>query len=88
MFTILPAGLARGYAANEKLNIGVIGLNRGRSDTKALSDIGQNIAALCDVDSKILDKVGADYPQAKKYTDFRKMIEAEKLTCPAAPAVR
>ncbi len=23
---ILPAGLARGYAANEKLNIGVVGL--------------------------------------------------------------
>jgi predicted dehydrogenase len=76
---LLPAGLARGYAANDKLNIGVIGLNRGRSDTKALNDIGQNIAALCDVDSKILDKIGAEYPKAKKYTDFRKMIEAEKL---------
>jgi hypothetical protein len=24
-FTILPAGLARGYAANEKLNVGIIG---------------------------------------------------------------
>jgi predicted dehydrogenase len=77
--TILPASLARGYAANDKLNIGVIGLNRGRSDTKALSDLGQNIAAICDVDSKLLDRVGADYPQAKKYTDFRKMMEAEKL---------
>lgn len=78
-FTILPAGLARGYAANDKLNIGVIGLNRGRSDTKALNDIGQNIAALCDVDSKLLEKVGADYPKAAKYTDFRTMIEKEKL---------
>jgi hypothetical protein len=78
-FMILPAGLARGYAANDKLNIGVIGLNRGRSDTKALNDIGQNIAALCDVDSKLLEKVGAEYPQAEKYTDFRKMIEKEKL---------
>jgi len=38
-FMILPAGLARGYAANDKLNIGVIGLNRGRSDTNALNDI-------------------------------------------------
>ena len=77
--TISPASLARGYAANDKLNIGVIGLNRGRSDTKALSDLGQNIAAICDVDSKLLDRVGSDYPQAKKYTDFRKMMEAEKL---------
>ena len=78
-FMILPAGLARGYAANEKLNIGVIGLNRGRSDTKALNDINQNIAALCDVDSKLLEKVGAEYPKAEKYTDFRKMIESKKL---------
>ena len=78
-FMILPAGLARGYAANTKINIGVIGLNRGRSDTKALDDLGENIAALCDVDSAILDRVGAEYPKAKKYTDFRKMIESEKL---------
>ena len=28
-FMILPAGLASGYAANEKLNIGVIGLHQG-----------------------------------------------------------
>ena len=60
--TILPASLARGYAANDKLNIGVIGLNRGRSDTKALSDLGQNIAAICDVDSKLLDRVGRGLP--------------------------
>ena len=78
-FMILPAGLARGYAANDKLSIGVIGLNRGRSDTKALHDINQNITALCDVDSKLLDKVGAEYPKARKYADFRNMIEAENL---------
>ena len=78
-FMILPAGLARGYAANEKMNIAVIGLNRGRSDLKALSDLGENITALCDVDSHILDKVGEEYPKAHKYTDFRKMIESEKL---------
>ena len=78
-FMILPAGLARGYAANETLNIGVIGLDRGRSDAKALSAIGQNIAALCDIDSAVLDKVGAEYPKAQKYKDFRTMIEREKL---------
>ena len=78
-FMILPAGLARGYAANDTLNIGVIGLNRGRDDTKALNGFGQNIAALCDVDANVLEKVGADYPKAKQYRDFRKMIETEHL---------
>ena len=86
-FMILPAGLARGYAANEKLNIGVIGLRQGRLDARLLDGAGANIAALCDVDSVILEKRGdalpadlrGDYPSARRYTDFRKMIENEKL---------
>lgn len=79
-FMILPAGLARGYAANEKLNIGVIGLaGIGGVDAKTFSDLGQNIAALCDPDSAALERRAAEYPNAKKYTDFRKMVETEKL---------
>src|SRR5260370_20562584 len=79
-FMILPAGLARGYAANEKLNLGIIGLTgMGGVDAKTFAGLGENIAALCDVDSTMLDKRGAEYPGAKKYTDFRKMIEKEKL---------
>ena len=79
-FMILPAGLARGYAANEKLNIGVIGIGGiGWTNVVALVKLGENIAALCDVDSGILEKRGAQYPKAAKYTDFRKMIEKEKL---------
>ena len=79
-FMILPAGLARGYAANEKLNLGIIGLTgMGGVDAKTFSALGENIAALCDVDSTILEKRGAEYPGAHKYTDFRKMIEKEKL---------
>ena len=79
-FMILPAGLARGYAANEKLNIGVVGLTgMGGVDAQTFHKLGENIAAICDVDSAILEKRGAEYPKAKKYTDFRKMIEREKL---------
>jgi predicted dehydrogenase len=80
-FTILPGGLARGYAANQKLNIGVIGLaGIGAIDARAFAELGQNITALCDVDSLMLDKRCAEeHPKATKYTDFRKMIEKEKL---------
>ncbi len=79
-FMILPAGLARGYAANEKLNLGIIGLaGQGERDAQALNAMGENIAALCDVDSEMLDMRGPKYPNAKKYTDFRRMIEREKL---------
>jgi len=79
-FMILPAGLARGYAANEKLNIGMVGLaGMGGVDAATFGKLGENIAALCDVDSAVLEKREAEYPKAKKYTDFRKMIEDEKL---------
>jgi len=79
-FMILPAGLARGYAANQTVNVGVIGLaGMGGSDATTLNKLGENVAALCDVDSTVLEKRGAQYPKAAKYTDFRKMIEKEKL---------
>jgi predicted dehydrogenase len=79
-FLILPAGLVRGYAANQKLKIGMVGLaGMGRVDAKTFNELGENIAAICDVDSDVLDQRGAEYPKAKKYKDFRKMIEREKL---------
>lgn len=79
-FMILPAGPARGYAANQKLNLGIIGISGiGGVNARTFNKLGQNIAALCDVDSTVLDKRGAEYPAARKYTDFRKMIEKEKL---------
>ena len=80
-FMILPAGLARSYAANQKLNIGVIGLaGIGAIDARTFSKLGENVTALCDVDSAMLDKrISEEHPKAKKYTDFRKMIENEKL---------
>ena len=80
VFAILPAGLARGYAANEKLNVGIIGLaGQGARDARALEKAGANVAALCDVDSEMVDLRAASIPKAAKYTDFRKMIESEKL---------
>jgi predicted dehydrogenase len=80
-FMILASGSARAYAANEKLNIGVIGVSgMGAIDARTLSKLGENIVALCDVDSAMLDKrVAEEHPNARKYTDFRKMIEREKL---------
>ncbi len=75
--TILPAGLARGYAANEKINIGIIGAGgRGGSNLKGVS--GENIAALCDIDRQRLEAAARQFPQARTYTDFRKLLEEAK----------
>ena len=53
LFTILPSGLARGYSANEKLNIALVGCGtRGRGLMEALGRIGENLVAMCDVNQQ------------------------------------
>src|SRR5260370_6065192 len=69
--------VSRPTSANDKLNIGVVGTGgKGESDTAYCS--GENIVALCDVDSSIAAKAQQKYPNAKLYKDFRKMLEQEK----------
>jgi predicted dehydrogenase len=71
-----PAAI-RAAGANEKLNIGVIGVtNRGGANLAGVS--GENIVALCDVDDRLLGPVAAKYPGATKFNDFRKMIQETK----------
>ena len=69
--------LAQGRSPNEKLNIGVIGVGgRGEGDTDGVKS--ENIVALCDVDANTLGRAADKYPKAKKYRDFRKMLEEQK----------
>jgi predicted dehydrogenase len=59
---------------NEKLNIAVIGVaGRGGGNLAGVST--ENIVALCDVDANNLDQAAKNFPQAKTYSDFRKMLE-------------
>ena len=78
-FTIVPSHVLGGpkhIAPSEKLNIACIGCGgKGTSDIRAISN--QNIVALCDVDSKRAARTFKDHPKAKKYTDFREMLEKE-----------
>ena len=53
--TILPAGAARGYAANEKLNVALIGVGgRGTWFVGAIPPM-ENVVALCDVDQEKIE---------------------------------
>jgi len=76
------SGLAAGQAApsaspNEKLNIASVGV--GGMGGHDLSHVGsENIIALCDVDDAHAAKVFERYPKAKKYRDYRIMLEKEK----------
>ena len=73
--TILPAGSARTYAANAKLDIAVIGSGIGLHNTRELAKSGENIAAVCEVDRRFLESRWRDFPDAKRYVDFRKMLD-------------
>lgn len=70
-------GRAESRSPNEKLNIGVIGCGgKGSSDTENASS--ENIVALCDVDDHRAAGTFKKFPDAKRYKDFREMLDKEK----------
>lgn len=69
---------ARKVSPNEKLNLGVVGVGgRGGEDLAGVA--GENIVALCDVDSAILAGAKAKFPKAATYSDFRRMLDRKDL---------
>ncbi len=60
----------------EQLNIACVGTaNQAQFSIQNLA--GENIVALCDIDQTYLDRAAAQFPDARKYSDYREMIEAE-----------
>ena len=78
-FTIVPRhvlGGAGNTPPSEKLNIAAIGVGgRGAGDIDEVSS--ENIVALCDVDWRQAEGTFKRYPNAKKYKDFREMLDKE-----------
>jgi predicted dehydrogenase len=74
-----PAGSYRRIlGANERLRVGAIGVGgRGAGDLDAVST--ESIAALCDVDQNALNAAGARYPEAKRYSDYRMLLDQVDL---------
>lgn len=67
----------------ERLNIGVIGVGgKGWSNWEPMFKMGENIVALCDVDSTPVEQalaiVKERTPDAKGFSDYRKMLDACK----------
>src|SRR5437867_4569132 len=73
-------GQPRKLSANDKLNIAFVGVTgRGGNNLAEITEAEDvNVFALCDVDEKNLDSVGTKYPSAKRYRDYRKLLETEK----------
>jgi len=65
---------AAGTSPTEKLNLACIGVGgRGAANLDAVK--GENIVALCDVDQQRAGSVLDQYPRARKFADFRRMLD-------------
>jgi len=77
-FTFVPSHVMA-QPPSEKLNVAAIGAGgMGAGNTRACAAAGANIVALCDVDWAKADESFKRFPDAKKYKDFRKMLDTEK----------
>src|SRR5438477_859739 len=76
--TLVAPAFPHGQNLNSKLNIAIIGA--GGRGTSNMGEVGksENIVAVCDVAEAALDSAEKKFPEAKRFTDFRKLYEAEK----------
>ncbi|NLH43372.1 MAG: Gfo/Idh/MocA family oxidoreductase [Planctomycetes bacterium] len=78
-FTVVPSHVLAGAAGqrpSDKLNLAAIGIGgMGASNINACST--ENFVALCDVDDGYAGKVFNRFPNARKYKDFRVMLDKE-----------
>jgi predicted dehydrogenase len=79
-FSIVPRHVLDGKGVtspSDKLNIAGIGIGGMGQNNLAASET-ENIVALCDVDSDYAAKTFNKYPQARRYKDFRVLLDQEK----------
>ena len=75
-FTFVPS---RVWGANERFYLAGIGVGgKGAGEVRDLTKAGGTFAALCDVDETRAGAIFKDFSDAKRYKDFRVMLEKEK----------
>src|SRR4051794_2396688 len=77
--TSAAPAFVRAQGLNNKLNVAIIGCGgRGGAQLDTIAGAGENIVALCDVNSRTLASAAQRFPGAKTFTDFRKLYDAVK----------
>lgn len=66
--------ILRGQNLNSKVNIAMIACG-GRGGANLQSVQSENIVALCDVNAKAVEAAAMNRPNAKKFSDFRKVFD-------------
>ncbi|MDR2231706.1 MAG: Gfo/Idh/MocA family oxidoreductase [Tannerella sp.] len=79
LLTIVPSHAISGLgyvAPSDKLNIAGIGVGKGGKGRVNLNNMkSENIVALCDVDWDYAQSTFETYPNAKRFVDYRKMLD-------------
>ena len=66
---------AESRSPSERIRFACIGVGgRGGNDSSSVDKLG-DVVAICDVDKKALAKKAREFPKAKRYFDFRKMLD-------------
>ncbi|MFP4057605.1 MAG: Gfo/Idh/MocA family protein [Candidatus Brocadiia bacterium] len=79
-FAVVPRHVLGGpeqKPPSDTLDLAAVGLGAMGADNLAACE-GENVAALCDVDWAVAAVTFQRYPKAKRYRDFRRMLDAEK----------
>lgn len=65
-------------SSTDRMKVAFIGVGgRGGANLKAISNTDSiDVAAICDVDTRHVDRVHQQYPAAKKFRDFRRMYDS------------
>ena len=71
------ASLKANTSALQSLSAACVGVGgKGGSDTSHIAENDVAIVGLCDVDGGTLDKKGREFRDAKKFTDYREMLDS------------
>src|SRR5687767_9143048 len=69
---------SRAFGANDRLAVAAVGAGgKGEVDVNGAAGAGGYIVALCDVDHERAAGTFGRFAQAKRYTDYREMLERE-----------
>jgi predicted dehydrogenase len=75
-YFVNPVKAQDSTSPNERLNIAAVGTS-GRAGANIREVASQNVVAIADIDAQFLGQAGKRYPAARKYEDFRIMLEKE-----------
>src|SRR6516165_5700586 len=69
-----PAHATRAAGPNDRLNLAIIGCGgQGAENLKQVAS--ENIVALCDVDEERAADAFHQYPKARRFRDYRKLLD-------------